>query len=144
MLNWWIGSILIPAALGPPAFLPAIEFQMPGLPVSAQRLPEATPADLTTLTTPATKPSSKNTMKPNGDVDNKRSKPQPIPAPTTTPATNSEERRKPSAMPEALAALSPLSVPGWSVLILRLSRISDNRLSRLPSLAESAASSEDD
>src|SRR5437016_3981612 len=117
---------------------------MSRLPVGAQRLPEATPADLTTLTTPATKPSSKNTMKPNGDVDNNRSKPQPIPAPTATPATNSEERRKPSAIAEALAALSPLSVPGWSVLILRLSRISDNRLSRLPSLAESAASSEDD
>src|ERR1700686_1593496 len=28
MLNWWIGSIFIRAALGPPAFLPAIEFQM--------------------------------------------------------------------------------------------------------------------
>src|SRR5947207_12922643 len=143
MLNWWIGSIFIRAALGPPAFLPAIEVQMPGLPVSAQRLPGATPADLTTLTTPATKPSRKNTMRPNGDVDSKRSKPQPITAPTTTPAINSEESRKPRAIAEALAAPSPLPDPGWSVLILRLSRISDKRCSRLPSLAESAASSED-
>src|SRR5258705_8637344 len=88
-------------------------------------LPGVTPADLTTLTTPATKPSRKNTMRPNGDVDSKRSKPQPITAPTTTPAINSEESRRPRAIAEALAAPSPL--PGWSVLILRLSRISDKR-----------------
>src|SRR6267378_49194 len=90
-------------------------------------LPGATPADLTTLTTPATKPSRKNTMRPNGDVDSKRSKPQPITAPTTTPAINSEESRKPRAIAEALAAPSPLPAPDWSVPTLRLSRISDNR-----------------
>jgi hypothetical protein len=28
MLNWWIGSIFIRAALGPPAYPPAIELQM--------------------------------------------------------------------------------------------------------------------
>jgi len=87
----------------------------------------AAPADLTTLTTPATKPSRKNTMSPKGDVDSKRSKPQPIPAPTMTPAINSEESRKPRAIAEALAAPFPLPSPGWSVLILRLSRSSDNR-----------------
>src|SRR6195952_4054338 len=98
---------------------------MSSLPVDAQRLPA--PADLTTLTTPAVKPSSRNTMRPNGDVDNKRSNPQPIAAPTTTPATNSEERRKPIAIAEGLASASPPWVPGWAVLILRLSLISDNR-----------------
>jgi hypothetical protein len=42
----------------------------------------ATPADLITLTTPAVKPSSTNTMSPQGDVDSKWSIPQPINAPT--------------------------------------------------------------
>src|SRR5438876_11220677 len=59
-------------------------------------LPEATPADRITLTTPAVKPSSKNTISPHGDVDSKRSNPQPMTAPTITPATNSDESRKPS------------------------------------------------
>ena len=45
--------------------------------------------------------------------------PQPIAAPTTTPATNSEERRKPRAMADALAAPSSLP-PGWSVPIFVL------------------------
>src|ERR1700676_633907 len=94
---------------------------------SRQRLPGATPADLTTLTTPATKPSRRNTIRPNGDVDSKRSKPQPITAPTTTPATNSEESRKPIAIAEALAAPSPIPDSDWSVPIFRLPRISDNR-----------------
>ncbi|MFZ0812157.1 MAG: hypothetical protein WAM83_16205, partial [Bradyrhizobium sp.] len=47
-------------------------------------------------------------------------------------------------MAEALALLSPLPASDWSVLMFRLPRTSDNRCSRLPSLAESAASSEDD
>src|ERR1700733_10812925 len=83
-------------------------------------------------------------MSPKGDVESRRSKPQPISAPTRTPATNSDERRKPSAIAEARALPSPLPASDWSVLMFRLSRTSDNRCSRLPSLAESAASSEDD
>ena len=82
-------------------------------------------------------------MSPRGDVDRRRSMPQPIPAPTRTPATSSDESRKPSAMAEALDATSPFPPAGWSVLSLRLSRSADNRWSRLPSLAESAASSGD-
>jgi len=82
-------------------------------------------------------------MSPKGDVDSRWSIPQPIAAPTRTPATNSEESRKPSAMAEALAAPSSPSPAGWLVPSLRLSRSSDNRWSRLPSLAESAASSGD-
>ena len=64
---------------------------------------DITPADRITLTTPAVKPSSKNTMRPQGEVDSKRSKPQPRAAPTRTPATSSEERRSPTAMADALA-----------------------------------------
>ncbi|GLR87132.1 hypothetical protein GCM10007857_38430 [Bradyrhizobium iriomotense] len=140
MLNWWIGSIFIGAASlglpGEPAGLcmPAGPAR-PGeagakIPLGSgyepPRLLEPAPADLTTFTTPATKPSSVNTINPKGDVDSKRSKPQPIPAPTMTPAINSEDSRKPSAIAEALAAPSPPSPAGCSVLILR-SRNSDNR-----------------
>ena len=100
-------------------------------------------ADLTTLTMPATKPSRKNTMSPKGDVDKRWSMPQPITAPTRTPATNSDESRRARAMADALAAPSPFPPAGWSVLTLRLSRSADNRWLRLPSLAESAASSGD-
>src|ERR1700733_13696328 len=46
----------------------------------------ATPADRITFTTPAIKPSRRKTIIPKGDVDSKRSMPQPISAPTTTPA----------------------------------------------------------
>ena len=66
-------------------------------------------------------------MSPKGEVDNKRSKPQPINAPATTPAINSEDSRKPRAKADALADPSPPPDPGWSVLVLRPSRISDNR-----------------
>jgi len=52
---------------------------------------------------------------------------EPINAPTTTPAINSEESRKPSAIADALAAPFPLPAPSWSVSTLRLPRISDNR-----------------
>ena len=51
-------------------------------------------------------------MRPKGDVDSKRSKPQPIAAPTTTPAINSEESRKPRAIAEALAAPVSASLSG--------------------------------
>src|SRR5205085_10701060 len=138
------GSIIRAVSLIPPG-TPALKNPVRPAAALAQRpvLSGATLTDLTTLKTPAAKPSRKNTMSPQGDVDSKRSKPQPIPAPTTTPAINSEERRRPRAIAEALAAPSPLPLVGWSVLILRLSRISDNRWSRLPSLAESAASSGD-
>src|SRR5882724_6931037 len=145
MLNWWIGSIIRAASLKYRRPRRRSEFQFVRLAVSQRPvLSGDTPADLITLITPATKPSRKNTISPQGDVDSKRSKPQPITAPTTTPAINSEESRKPRAIAEALAAPSPLPDPGWSVLVLRLPRISDKRWSRLPSLAESAASSEDD
>src|SRR5437868_2293185 len=83
-------------------------------------------------------------MRPHGEVDSKRSKPQPSPAPTTTPAINSHERRKPRAKAEARADPSPPPSPDWPVRTSRLPRIWDNRRSRLPSLAESAASSDDD
>ena len=88
---------------------------------------EATPADLTTLTTPATKPSSKNTMRPNGDVDNKRSKPQPIPLRRQRPRPTPRRGGNRAPWQMLWRPCLPLSVPGWSVLILRLSRISDNR-----------------
>src|ERR1700738_1483566 len=89
-----------------------------GPPPQRAFLSGATPADRITLITPAAKPSRKNTIRPHGDVDSKRSKPQPMIAPTTTPATSSEESRKPRAIAEALAAPFPLSVPGWSVWVL--------------------------
>ena len=82
-------------------------------------------------------------MNPKGFVDSRRSIPQPITAPTRTPATNSDESLKPRAMAEARDAPSPPSLAGWSVLSSRLSRSADSRWSRLPSLAESAASSGD-
>ncbi len=68
-----------------------------------------TPAERITFITPATKPSSMKTISPHGDVDSKRSKPQPIVAPTTTPATSSEERRRPTAMADALDCACPLA-----------------------------------
>src|SRR3569623_1621009 len=67
----------------------------------------ATPAARITLITPAVKPSRKNTISPQGDVDSKRSKPQPMAAPTSTPAINSDERRKPRAIADALAEAFP-------------------------------------
>src|SRR3954465_13206826 len=140
MLNWWIGSIIRAASLGPPA-TPALCINRFSFRYLRTALSGATPADLITLITPAAKPSRKNTMRPHGDVDSKRSKPQPITAPTTTPAINSEESRKPRATAAAVAAPSPRL--GWLVRVLRLPRISDRRWTRLPSLAESAASSED-
>src|ERR1700754_4285437 len=127
MLNCSIGSIIRAASLGPPA-TPALCNQFVRLSVSQRRgLYGFAFADLITLTTLAGKPGSKNTIIPNGDVDNKRSMPQPIPAPTTPPAINSEESWKPRAIAEALADPSPPSDPVWSVPILRLPRISDNR-----------------
>src|SRR5579871_1419160 len=83
-------------------------------------------------------------MSPKGDVDSTRSKAQPSSAPTATPAINSDERRRPIAIADARALPSPLPPSGWSVLMFRPSRSWDNRCSRFPSLAESAASSEDD
>jgi len=65
-------------------------------------------------------------MSPQGDVGSQWSMAQPINAPTTTPAINSEESWKPRAIAEDLAAPFPLSA-GWSVRIFRLSRILDNR-----------------
>src|SRR5215208_6211321 len=103
MLNWWIGSIIRRHLLvRRPRRRSA--FNRFGFRYLRRVLSGATPADLITLTTPAAKPSRKNTMSPHGDVDSKRSKPQPITAPTTTPAINSEESRKPRAIADALAA----------------------------------------
>src|SRR6266853_228980 len=127
MLNWWIGSIIRAASLRSTGHAGALHSIRPAFRPQRPVLSGATPADLITLITPAAKPSRKNTMSPQGDVDSKRSKPQPITAPTTTPAINSEESRKPRAIAEALAAPSPPPDSVWSVLILRLSRISDNR-----------------
>src|ERR1700716_2091538 len=128
MLNWWIVPTSRAASQKYLRPRRRSAFQFVRLAVSQRPvLSGDTPADLITLTTPAAKPRRKNTISPQGDVDSKRSKPQPITAPTTTPAINSEESRKPRAIAEALAAPSPLSDPGWSVLVLRLSRISDKR-----------------
>src|ERR1700738_3359490 len=63
-----------------------------------------TPAARITLITPATKPTSTNTMRPHGLVGNTWSHVQPSTPPTRTPATSSEESRNPMAMPEALPA----------------------------------------
>src|SRR6516164_3145225 len=57
----------------------------------------ATPAERITLSTPAAKPSRRNTVSPHGEIPSQRSMSQPRPAPTITPATNSLESRKPLA-----------------------------------------------
>ena len=66
-------------------------------------LSRTTPAARITLSTPAAKPSSKNTMSPQGEMPSQRSSSQPITAPTSTPATSSVESRKPRANAEASA-----------------------------------------
>jgi len=66
-------------------------------------------------------------MSPQGDVGSQWSMAQPINAPTTTPAINSEESWKPRAIAEDLAAPFPLSVPDWSVRTFRPSLILDSR-----------------
>lgn len=50
--------------------------------------------------TPAAKPSSRKTIKPQGDVPSPLSKAHPSPPPTTTPATNSLDARNAAARPE--------------------------------------------
>jgi hypothetical protein len=59
--------------------------------------PETSPAERITLSTPAAKPSNTNTMSPQGETPSKRSIIQPMPAPTSTPATSSLESRNPLA-----------------------------------------------
>src|ERR1700751_1984553 len=59
--------------------------------------PAMRPAERITLSTPAAKPSKRNTMSPQGEMPSQRSISQPMPAPTTTPATSSLETRKPLA-----------------------------------------------
>src|SRR5580704_7328576 len=59
--------------------------------------PAMRPAERITLSTPAAKPSKRNTMSPQGEMPSQRSMSQPMPAPTTTPATSSLESRKPLA-----------------------------------------------
>ena len=51
---------------------------VPACRLNGRFCPEPRPPICITLTTPAVKPSRKNTMSPQGDVDSKRSKPQPI------------------------------------------------------------------
>src|SRR5260370_41505126 len=63
-----------------------------------------TPAARITLRTPAAKPRSRNTIIPQGEVPSQRSSSQPMAAPTTTPATNSVESRKPRAIADGSGA----------------------------------------
>src|ERR1700719_4680973 len=67
----------------------------------------ATPAARITFTTPAAKPSNKNTISPHGEIPSMRSSAQPTAAPTRTPATSSLESRNPRAYPDASAAGRP-------------------------------------
>src|SRR5258707_12551874 len=53
----------------------------------------ATPAAHTTLITPATKPSNRNTIRPQGEIPCTLSSAQPTAAPRRTPPTNSLESR---------------------------------------------------
>jgi hypothetical protein len=62
-----------------------------------------TPAARITLRTPAAKPSSRNTIIPQGAIPSKRSSTQPSAAPTTTAATSSAESRKPRAIADGSA-----------------------------------------
>ena len=99
--------------------------------------PGAAPAARITLSTPAAKPSSTNTIIPQGDIPKPRSISQPINAPTRTPATNSVDSRKPRAIADT-SAVGP--GPG----LLSEGRSDLNRPSRSPrrsNRAESAASS---
>src|SRR5262249_54818512 len=96
-----------------------------------------TPAARITLRTPAAKPRSRNTIIPQGEIPSQRSRSQPIAAPTTTPATNSVESRKPRAIADGSAG-------GGGAVPLSEGRPAAGRPSRPPrrlSLAESAASS---
>src|SRR5262249_31632821 len=63
-----------------------------------------TPAARITFRTPAAKPRSRNTIIPQGKIPTRRSSSQPMAAPTTPPATNSVESRKPRAIADGSAA----------------------------------------
>src|SRR5215831_8038639 len=90
----------------------------------------------TTFTTPATKPDSRNTIMPQGEIPSTRSSAQPRPAPTSTPPTSSLESRNPRAYPDASAAGGPRPASDGS-----LGRCRPSRSPRRRSLAERAASS---
>src|SRR5262249_22222222 len=98
-------------------------------------LSRTTPAARITFSTPAAKPSSRNTVSPHGEVPSQRSSSQPIAAPTRTPPTSSVDSRKPRPIAEV-----------WTVC-RGPKPFSDGRFacaSRLPSrcsLAERTASS---
>src|SRR5258707_412840 len=96
----------------------------------------ATPAARTTLITPATKPSNRNTIRPHGEIPSTRSSAQPTPAPSSTPPTSSLESRNPRAYPDASAAGGPRPVSDGSS-----GRCWPSRSPRRRSLAERAASS---
>ena len=78
MSNCSIGSIIRAASLGSAGHAGALQSIGPAFRLQRPVRSGATPADLTTLTTPAVKPSRTNTMSPHGEVDSKRSNPQPI------------------------------------------------------------------
>src|SRR5690348_18093465 len=84
---------------------------------------------------PAAKPSSRNTISPQGEMPSQRSMSQPISAPTATPATNSDDSLKPLANPEKSVDCRA-DDSGSGARLTSLSR-SPRRLS----LAERAASS---
>src|SRR5262249_56443830 len=78
---------------------PAFSLRPPGggryLPDGSSVFGRTTPAARITLRTPAVKPSSKKTIIPNGDDPSQRSRSQPIPAPTRTPAMSSADNLNP-------------------------------------------------
>src|SRR5262249_4369860 len=65
---------------------------------------ETTPAARITLSMPAAKPRSRNTISPQGEIPSKKSSTQPNAAPTRTPATSSVESRKPRAIADGSEA----------------------------------------
>src|SRR5262245_34085004 len=67
---------------------------------SFNSLSRTTPAARITFSTPAAKPSNRNTMSPHGEIPSQRSSNHPIAAPTSTPATSSVDNRKPRAIAE--------------------------------------------
>ena len=88
---------------------------------SPERPPDTTPAARITLSTPAAKPSKRNTIIPHGEIPSHRSSSQPMNAPTSTPATSSVESRKPRASADGSVAgrdAEPLRMRGarlvWS------------------------------
>ena len=128
----WVDFIR--AALYPPAW-PAIEFNCRDFPSMLSVCGKATPADLTTLTTPAVKPSSKNTMRPNGVVDNQRSTPSQSPP---RRQRRDQLRGKAETQRHCRCSGGRISAFGSGLisLIFRSVANSDNRWSRLPSLAK--------